>query len=55
VKSHPKEPQKEFAKILGAACVRRGYLEKLHAGTTPITHAGDYSDVKVIERITGGG
>lgn len=26
-----------------------GYLEKLHAGKTPITKTGDYSDVKVID------
>ena len=32
-----------------AACVRRGYLEKLHAGRTPATRSGDYSDVKVID------
>jgi hypothetical protein len=35
--------------MLGAACVRRGYLEELQAGTTPITLTGDYSDVKVID------
>jgi len=39
----------EFAKWIVAACVRRGYLEKLHAGVPPITHTGDYSDVKVID------
>ena len=39
----------EFAKIMHAACVRRGYLEKLHAGFTPVTRSGDYSDVKVID------
>ena len=49
MKPHSKDPQKEFAKMLGAACVRRGYLEKLHAGTTPITHTGDFSDVKVTD------
>ena len=32
-----------------AACVRRGYIEKLHAGTTPVTRTGDYSDVKIID------
>ena len=32
-----------------AACVRRGYLEKLHAGITPVTRTGDYSDVKVFD------
>ena len=29
--------------------MRRGYIEKLHAGTTPVTQTGDYSDVKVID------
>ena len=41
--------QAQFAKLMTAACVRRGYLEKLHAGITPITRTGDYSDVKVID------
>ncbi len=45
----PKKSQSEFAKLMTAACVRRGYLEKLHAGFTPVTRTGDYSDVKVID------
>jgi hypothetical protein len=45
----PKKSQGEFAKLMTAACVRRGYLEKLHAGITPVTHSGDYSDVRVID------
>lgn len=49
MKSNPKEPQKEFAKVMAAACFRRGYLEQLHSGTTPITLTGDYSDVRVID------
>jgi hypothetical protein len=44
-----KKSQSEFAKLIAAACVRRGYLEKLHAGFTPVTRSGDYSDVKVID------
>jgi hypothetical protein len=44
-----KESQSEFAKMMAAACVRRGYLEKLHNGFTPVTRSGDYSDVKVID------
>jgi hypothetical protein len=32
-----------------APCVRHGCLEKLHVGITPVTRAGDYSDVKVID------
>jgi hypothetical protein len=42
-----KNPQAEFAKLLAAACVRRGYLEKLHAGATPVTWMGDFSDVRM--------
>jgi hypothetical protein len=45
----PQKSQSEFAKLIAAACVRRGYLEKLHAGTSPVTRTGDYSDVKVID------
>ena len=46
---NPDKSQGEFAKLLTAACVRRGYLEKLHTGITPVTRTGDYSDVKVID------
>src|SRR5208282_3879866 len=45
----PKKIQSELSKIMAAACVRRGCLEKLHCGTTPVTRTGDYSDVKVID------
>jgi hypothetical protein len=45
----PDKSTSEFAKIMTAACVRRGFLEKLHAGITPVTKTGDYSDVKVID------
>jgi hypothetical protein len=41
--------QAEFSKLITAACVRRGYLEKLHSGITPATKTGDFSDVKVID------
>ena len=41
--------QSEFAKLMTAACVRRGFLEQLHAGVTPVTRIGDYTDVKVID------
>jgi hypothetical protein len=44
-----RKAQIEFAKLMTAACVRRGYLEKLHEGVEPVTRAGDYSDVKVID------
>ncbi len=49
MKPSPDNSASEFAKIMTAACVRRGYLEKLHSGITPITKTGDYSDVKVID------
>jgi len=44
-----KKEKSEFAKIMAAACVRRGYLEKLHCGIPPVTRTGDYSDVRVID------
>src|SRR5438876_12062371 len=49
MKVSPTKPQGEFAKLMAAACVRRGHLEKLHEGITPVTRSGDYSDVKVID------
>src|SRR5579859_6060702 len=47
--SSEQKSRSEFAKILTAARVQRGYLEKLHSGFTPVTRLGDYSDVKVID------
>lgn len=44
-----RKAQTEIAKLMAAACVRRGYLERLHAGITPVTRSGDYSDVKIID------
>ncbi len=41
--------QQVFAKMVAAACVRRGQLEGFHAGVTPVTLTGDYSDVFVID------
>jgi hypothetical protein len=49
MKLSAKQKQQEFAKIMAAACVRRGYLEDLHSGLRPVTRTGDYSDVKVID------
>jgi hypothetical protein len=37
-----------LAKAITAICVRNGYLEDLHAGITPSSKTGDYSDVKVV-------
>jgi len=49
MKENPEKQKAEFAKIMTAACVRRGFLEKLHSCITPVTKTGDYSDVKVID------
>ncbi len=38
-----------MAKTLAMMCVRNTGLETLHAGIVPVTHAGDYSDVRVID------
>ncbi|HLN31388.1 MAG TPA: hypothetical protein VK395_26845 [Gemmataceae bacterium] len=37
-----------LAKAIAALCVRNTFLEDLHAGTTPSSKGGDYSDVKVV-------
>jgi hypothetical protein len=38
----------QLAKAITALCVRNTFLEDLHAGTTPASKSGDYSDVKVV-------
>lgn len=38
-----------MAKTLAMMCVRKTGLENLHAGVVPVTHAGDYSDVRIID------
>lgn len=38
----------QLAKAITALCVRNTFLEELHAGTTPASKTGDYSDVKVV-------
>ena len=38
-----------MAKKLAMMCVRNTGLETLHSGVVPVTHAGDYSDVRVID------
>lgn len=37
-----------FAKSLVGACIRNSELENLHAGVTPSSATGDYTDVKVV-------
>lgn len=39
----------KFAKTLTAMCVRHTELEDIHAGISPVTKTGDYSDVKIID------
>ena len=39
----------KMAKTLAMMCVRNTGIETLHAGVVPVTHAGDYSDVRVID------
>ena len=39
----------KMAKTLAMMCVRNTGLESLHAGIVPVTHTGDYSDVRVID------
>ena len=38
----------QLAKTLTAMCVRHTLIEEIHAGKSPVTKTGDYSDVKVI-------
>lgn len=37
----------KLARIMAMLCVRNTQLETLHAGPTPVTRTGDYSDVFV--------
>ena len=38
-----------LAKTITMMCVRNTILEDIHAGLTPVTRTGDYSDVMVID------
>ena len=38
-----------LARIMAMLCVRNTQLETLHAGPTPVTRTGDYSDVFVVD------
>ena len=38
-----------LARTLAMMCVRNTFLEDLHAGRVPVSKAGDYSDVKVVD------
>lgn len=39
----------KLAKIMAMLCVRNTQLETLHAGLSPVTRTGDYSDVFVVD------
>ena len=39
----------KLARIMAMLCVRNTELETLHAGQTPVTRTGDYSDVFVVD------
>lgn len=39
----------QAAKTLTMMCVRNTFLEDLHAGISPVSKTGDYTDVKVID------
>jgi len=38
-----------LAKVMAMMCVRNTKLENLHAGVVPVTKAGDYSDVVILD------
>lgn len=38
-----------LAKIMAMLCVRNTHIENIHAGLTPVTHTGDWSDVTVVD------
>lgn len=39
----------KLAKLMAMICVRNTGIEDLHAGTVPVTHTGDFSDVFVTD------
>ncbi len=38
-----------LAKTMAMLCVRNTHLETIHAGKTPVTRTGDWSDVTVVD------
>jgi hypothetical protein len=40
--------RKRLAKLMALTCFRNTELENLHAGASPSSKSGDYSDVKVV-------
>lgn len=47
-KKHQEQYSTNLAKALAVLCVRNTFLEDLHAGVSPDSKTGDYSDVKVV-------
>lgn len=39
----------KLAKTMAMLCVRNTHLEAIHAGRTPVTRTGDWSDVTVVD------
>jgi hypothetical protein len=39
----------KLAKSMAMLCVRNSHLETIHAGKTPVTRTGDWSDVTVVD------
>lgn len=39
----------KLAKTMAMLCVRNTHLETIHAGKTPVTRSGDWSDVTVVD------
>jgi hypothetical protein len=39
----------KLAKSMAMLCVRNTHLETIHAGKTPVTRTGDWSDVTVVD------
>ncbi len=48
-KDDEKRVAARLARIMAMLCVRNTQLETLHAGLTPATRTGDYSDVFVVD------
>ncbi len=48
-KDDEKRVAARLARIMAMLCVRNTQLETLHAGLTPVTRTGDYSDVFVLD------
>ena len=39
----------KLAKTMAMLCVRNTHLETIHAGKTPVTRTGDWSDLTVVD------